>query len=124
MTTDNKSSLTLIIGIALGAFIVYMFLKNKTSTPSPQIQTFNSSSMENRLDSIEQQLQQIQQIQLQQLNSPSQQIQTQPIQQIQQPIQQTNTNMLYKNNESWEIVRGKDGFISKLNVLRDVKLNK
>ncbi len=54
MTTDNKSSLTLIIGIALGALIVYMFLKNKTPTPSPPIQTFNRSSLESRLDPIEQ----------------------------------------------------------------------
>jgi len=74
MTTDNKSSLTLIIGIALGAFIVYLFLKNKTPTQSPPIQTF--SSLESRLDSIEQQLHQLQQIQLQ----------TQPIQQTQQLI--------------------------------------
>ena len=44
--------------------------------------------------------------------------QPQQLQQLQQP-----TNMLYKNNESWEIIRGKDGFISRLNVLRDVKLN-
>jgi len=67
--TDNKSSITLIIGIALGALIVYLFLKNKTSTPSPPTQIF--SSLESRLDSIEQQLHQLQQIQLQ----PTQQTQ-------------------------------------------------
>ncbi len=71
MTDNNKSSLTLIIGIALSALIVYLFLKNKTPTQSPPIQTF--SLVESRLDSIEQQLYQLQQIQLQ----------PQPIQQTQ-----------------------------------------
>ncbi len=66
MTDENKSSLTLIIGIALGALIVYLFLKNKTPTLPPLIQTFSSSSLESRLDLIEQQLHQLQQIQLQQ----------------------------------------------------------
>ena len=123
MTEDNKSSLTLIIGIALGAIIVYLFLKNKTPTPSPPIQTFNNSPLESRLDSIEQQLHQLQQIQLHQLNSPSQQIQPQPIQQIQQPIQQPiqqQTN--YNNSEKTNFILNKDGDIIGMETIRNAKI--
>lgn len=67
--TDENKSLTLIIGIALGAILVYFFLKSQQINPSPPIQSFNNSSIENRLDIIEQNLQQLQQIQLQSLNS-------------------------------------------------------
>lgn len=101
--TENKpwTSNPLVIGIIgsiIGGIIVYLILKS-TNKLQPQLQTFN---------------------QLQSLQQPT----PQPISQqsiIQQPVQTNNT--LYKNNESWEIIRGKDGFISKLNVLRDVKLN-
>lgn len=54
----------------LGGLIVYYLLKPKINVAS--LQQFNISSLENRLDNIEQNLQQLQQIQLQPLNSPYQ----------------------------------------------------
>ena len=114
MTSDNKSTLTLIIGFALGAFILYMFLKNKTSTSPPLMQTSNNPSLESRLDSIEQKLYQLQQVQLQ----------PQSIQQIQQPtqappIQQQTT---YNNSEKTNFILNKDGDIIGMETIRNVKI--
>ena len=94
--TENKSwtSNPLLIGI-IGSIIGGLIIYFILKSKQPQLQTFN------------------------QLQSLQPNLIAQPI--TQQPVQTNNT--LYKNNESWEIIRGKDGFISKLNVLRDVKLN-
>ena len=55
--------LDLIIAGIISALIVYYLLKSQTTTPltSPSsLQTFDTSSIEIRLDSIEQRLQQLQ----------------------------------------------------------------
>ncbi len=41
----------------------------------------------------------------------------------QQYNQQQISDTLYKNNEKWEIIRGSDGRIKSLNIIRDVKKN-
>jgi hypothetical protein len=98
MTEDKQSTTNLIlIGIVssiIGGLFVYYLLK-KTNKLDPDVQYANSS----KLNTIENKIQ--------------------PSQVIQNP-----NNTIYKNNESWEILRDRNGFISKLNVLRDVKLNK
>jgi len=64
--TKSPSNITLIIiGSIIGGLIIYYLLKSKTTTPvtSPSsLQSNNISSIEinNRLDSIEQRLQQLQ----------------------------------------------------------------
>ncbi len=122
---ENKSSTMniIIIGIIssiIGGLIVYYLLKPKITVAS--LQPINiSSQIENRLDNIEQRLSQQQSSLL--IQQPPQQLHQQSSQQLLQQLPQ-QANTLYKNNESWEIIRGKDGFISKLNVIRDVKTNK
>lgn len=51
-------------------------------------------------------------------------LQPQPIT-IQQtpPIQQAPNSSQYKNNETWEIIRDQRGFVKKLTVVRDAKVN-
>lgn len=57
------------------------------------------------------------------------QVTVQPLQEhTQQNSQQLSgpselSNTVYKNNEKWEIVRGSDGRIKSLNIIRDVKKN-
>ncbi len=103
MTEDKQSTTNLIlIGIVssiIGGLVVYYLLK-KTNKLDSNVQYVNSSQLESKLSNIENKLQQ-----------PTQTL-------------QDSQNTIYKNNESWEILRDRNGFISKLNVLRDVKLNK
>ena len=65
---ENKNSritdiIVITIAIVIGGVIVHYLLKSQTTTPltSPSsLQTFDTSSIEIRLDSIEQKLQQLQ----------------------------------------------------------------
>ncbi len=109
MTEDKQSTTNLIlIGIVssiVGGLVVYYLLK-KTNKLDPSVQYVNTQ-FENKLSSIEN------------ISQSTQDKSTQSAQ-----TTQSEQTTLYKNNESWEILRDKNGFISKLNVLRDVKLNK
>lgn len=105
MPEDKQSTTSLIfIGIVssiIGGLVVYYLLK-KTNKTNPNIPALNTTQLNEKLNTIENKLQN----------------------QYYQPSTQDTQNTIYKNNESWEILRDRNGFISKLNVLRDVKLNK
>ena len=132
----NKIDL-LMIGVS--SFIIGRLVMNFL-TPKEQlpIQSSNVLSLETRILDLETRLQEQQIYQIQQNSQISQQPQIQHTStesnsqlsqfgqipsHIQQQNQKSQQNTLYKNNESWEIKRGTDGFISNLNVLRDVKTN-
>lgn len=112
MTEDKQSTTNLIlIGILssiIGGLFVYYLLK-KTNKLDSNVQYLNLTQPNDKLDTIEHKLQ-----------IPPQNTQDNQSQNIQTQTQ----NTIYKNNESWEILRDRNGFISKLNILRDVKLNK
>ena len=146
MNETKKDNINIfIIGVVsslIGGLIVYYLLKNKMSSPQavpslhPSVyldaQGKYNEILEEKLINIESQLHEMKQIKLNSLQEqipPPTQSSTQPSTQLSNPLinnnnnSNNNNNTLYKNNESWEIFRGKDGFISKLNVLRDVKTN-
>lgn len=119
--SQNYNLKSILTGLAIGAIIVYLFMKSRPPTTQQiqpmkylEMQATYNNILEEKLSTIEAQLQKLQKLQ-NQTSHPSQ-TQSQP----QTPIE----NTLYKNNESWEVFRGKDGFISKLSVLRDVKTNR
>ena len=148
-SNSNNTNL-MIIGIVssiIGGLIVYYLLKSKSQTntlhPSQYLlaQAKYNEILEDKLVNIESQLGEMKKLSFDLTQTQTKTLQNiiqtpvQPqIQYLQVPTQQNNQqqpiintpieNTLYKNNESWEIFRGKDGFISKLNVLRDVKTNK
>jgi len=114
---ENKNSIltnimVITIAIVIGGVIVHYLLKSQTITPvtSPSsLQTFNTSVIESRLDSIEQRLQQLQ-------------IQTPPPLNNQSVItQQTNTS--YKNNEIRKYIRDAKGRITSTEIIRNAKIS-
>lgn len=88
-----------LIGIVIGLAIAHIFLRPQQSQQLAQLQFYR---MQNKIQQLEYQLQLYQQ--------PHQQ------QQLQPQIQGT-----YKNDEKWEILRDKSGFISNIRVIRDAK---
>lgn len=138
MTTEEKknSIIPLIIGIAIGGFIVYLLLRNKQSTQQlQQLQQpiIDISPIEKRLTILEQSTRQMQQqIQHPMLytSEPSVPLATEHlnIQNSEQsqkvPESEASVNQLlttYKNNELWNINRKTDGSIDSIEVKRDVK---
>ena len=113
--TDEETKLIrfdLIIAGIISALIVYYLLKSKTTTPviSPsQIQTFDTSSIEIRLDNIEQKLQQLQ------LQQP---IVSQPS----IPVVNNIPNTSYKNNEIRKYIRDDKGRITATEIIRNAKI--
>ena len=115
---ENKNSIltnimVITIAIVIGGVIVHYLLKSQTITPvtSPSsLQTFNTSLIESRLDSIEQRLQQLQ---LQQpiVNQPS------------IPAANNIANTLYKNNEIRKYIRDAKGRITSTEIIRNAKIS-
>lgn len=95
----------IIIGVVIGLLITYLFRPQQTQ----QAQTVPLQQyleMQNRMQQLE--------FQLQQTNNRSIQS-TQPVEYI--------TSNSYKNNEKWAITRNREGFISNIEVIRDVKVS-
>lgn len=101
-----------------------------------------ASQLEQATSKLQDTISRLQQTNLYQSSQPQQVIiQPIPMYQSQQPIYQAPitaqplqehaqnsqlselSNTVYKNNEKWEIVRGSDGRIKSLNIIRDVKKN-
>ena len=109
--TKSTSNITLIIiGSIIGGLIMYYLLKPKIAVTSLQETNVSSLEITNRLDSIEQKLQQLQ---LQQ-----------PI--VNQPPIQTSSNNIpntsYKNNEIRKYIRDDKGRITATEIIRNAKI--
>lgn len=115
---DKKSkTLCLLLGIAAGAFIVYLIMKSKQNLqqmnpPSDDINNMNMLNNWKPLDNIPNisSIPSISNI----LNIPSYDAANSVV---------TETGTQYKNNEKWVIKRGSNGRIEELNIIRDAKIN-
>lgn len=104
--TNNKG--TLILGIGLGllgaAIIIYLVKRNQTQLMTAQpMETQFANPMPVQ-----------QPTSMQQSSNLS----------INEMSNNENADVLYKNDEKWEIERADDGSIKSINVKRDVKANK
>jgi len=109
-----------LIGIAIGLAIAWLF-GGKQQTQS--VQTISSqqlSYMQNRMDRIEQRLF-TQSSQYPQFSQPASFTPSAP---ITTPVATSVINTGYKNDEKWIIERGTDGHIKSLQIARDAKVRK
>lgn len=100
-----------IVAIVIGGAIVYyLFWRPRQQIVSGQQQ--HLSDLRYRMEQLDMQSEELKRLQQQVTNSTEQQILT-----------ANNHKNEYKNDERWEILRGKDGFISNLRVIRDAKIH-
>lgn len=105
MDDDTKAMLKTIISIIIGGAVVYYLFYR----PSVQLQQSNQLKLQEEVLKLQEQ---------QQLHNIKRYLQEERIANTENVGQNPST---YKNNEKWEIVRGKNGFISNISVLRDAK---
>ena len=115
----DKSNIVIvaIMGIALGAIIVYALLNRRTQNLSIQ-QQYQRQPIDIPIDPID--IPNIPRVDdvIGKLQSQNVYAYTRP-QQIETQAEQAMS--IYKNNEKWEIKRDIDGSIMSINVMRDVK---
>ncbi len=122
-------------GLIAGSLFTYIVFKSREPQPpqTPALQTsFQTSTMHPiDVDTLRQMSAEIQNLsklvaQLSQENSALniQLAATREVKpQVEAPKITPITTTAYKNNEKWQIERGKDGFIKSFNVIRDAKTN-
>ena len=110
MDDDTKAMLRTIVSIIIGGAVVYYLFYR----PSVQLQQSNQLKLQQEVLKLQEQ---------QQLHNIKRYLQEERISNTenigQNGLYPSPTS--YKNNEKWEIVRGKNGFISNISVLRDAK---
>lgn len=123
----NDTIISVVIGVVIGAVVVYALLHKPTQTLSTQ-HTLQQSITERswqpmdipRVDDVIAKLHKTVQVS-NQTQTPVTQTQTANTSEQTQITIQPSPISVYKNNEKWEIVRGPDGSISSINIIRDVK---
>jgi len=148
MTEENKGIFTtnLLIGLAIGAFLTYLLLKKDQQTASlslqktDQLMNWKPLDEISTIDRLEQPIhhsyaQVPEQQNMYQTPVPEQQNMYQapvheqqnmyqaPVHEQQNISTHDGSSKAYKNSEKWEITRNEDGFIEKLSVSRDAKIN-
>lgn len=115
--SDNKLSTIIIVGVgvlAVGVLLVYMSAKRNN-----EIQVIKQQLQNKKLQEITLELQIIKyQLEHSRIIQKLQESKLEP------KISPVISDTLYKNKESWEFVRNDKNYISKVDVIRDVKSNK